>query len=119
MFAVYGIDPKKLQLKAMRCAEKSLSKKHKKTQPTAEERQAAEQAELERLVEQSKTVKLSPEYGIPAAAVTYKSMALKAGFVRVMVMIKVPQQATDKKGRIKTVSRYVPFIEGFDYSKGI
>ena len=117
MFAVYGIDPKKLQLKAMRCAEKSLSKKHKKTQPTAEERQAAEQAELERLVEQSKTVKLSPEYGIPAASVTYKNMALKAGFVRVMVMIKVPQQATDKKGRIKTVSRYVPFIEGFDYTR--
>lgn len=118
MFAVYGIDPKKLQLKALKCAEKVLSKKHKKTQPSAEERQAAEQAEFQRLIEQSPTIKLSPEYGIPAAADTYKTMAEKAGFVRLTVMIKVPQEATDKKGRKKTVSRYVPFVAGRDYAKG-
>ena len=119
MFAVHGIDPKKLVPKAKKCAEKSLSKKAAKTKPSEAELKAAEDAELARLLETSEPKKISPEFGIPAAAETFKSMAERSGFVRLIIMIKVPQQATDRKGRLKMVNRFVPFVPGYDYGKGV
>lgn len=118
MFAVHAIDPKKLEPKAKKFAVKVLSKKKSATKPTEADLQAAEEAELARLIETSEPKKISPEFGIPSAAETFKTMAAKQGFVRLIIMIKVPQQATDRKGRMKMVSRFVPFVPGYDYSKG-
>ena len=81
MFAIYGVDPKKLAPKAKKCAEKSMSKKTTKAKPTEVELKAAEDAELARLLETSEPKKISPEFGIPAAAETFKTMASKAGYV--------------------------------------
>lgn len=123
MFAAFGISPAKARAKALKTVTAQQDKKRaaagkarKQFEPLTEEQfEAAVQAEVDRIIGQLPMQRISPEYNVPAAAEHFCQLSGKA-FVRVQVYIKVPEQSKDKKGRIKMVGRYVPFVHGKDYS---
>ena len=120
MFAVYGVDPKKVKEKAHKQALAVVGKAQKKAKETKGKTKvpAVEEVETEllaKLLETVPPIRVSPEYSMPTTCEQYIAMAEKQGFVRCSVFIKAPAVSKDKKGRSKTVQRYVQFVPGQDY----
>ena len=124
MFAVFGVHLAKARLKAEKAVVSAEAKKQraaikakKKYQELTPEAFAeAVNAEPERIVGQTKPVRISPEYNVPAAAEHFCSIAKNQAFANLQIFIKAPEQTKDKRGRTKVVGRYVHFIQGKDYS---
>lgn len=124
MFAVFGVHLAKARLKAEKTVKAAEAKKlaaatkakKKHSELTPEAFAEAVNAELERVICQSKPVRISPEYNVPAAAEHFCEIAKKQPFANLQLFIKAPEQTKDKRGRVKVVGRYVPFIQGKDYS---
>lgn len=120
MFAVFGIDPKKVKEKAHKQALAVVGKAHKKAKDTKGKTkvpavEAVEAELLAKLLESTPPIRVSPEYSMPTTCEQYIAMAEKQGFIRCSVFIKAPAVSKDKKGRSKTVQRYVQFVPGNDY----
>jgi hypothetical protein len=125
MFAVFGVDPKKVKEKAHKQAMAFVGKAQKKAAETKGKSKVpaiekVEQEILTKLLESTPPIRVSPEYSMPTTCEQYIAMAEKQGFVRCSVFIKAPAVSKDKKGRSKTVQRYVQFVPGQDYQlKGL
>ena len=124
MFAVFGIQLAKARIKAEKLVKAAESKKkaaatkakNKYQELTPEAFADAVNAELERIACQMKPVRISPEYNVPAAAEHFCKLATQHQVMNLQVFIKAPEQTKDKKGRLKTVGRYVLFVPGKNYS---
>lgn len=124
MFAVFGVHLAKARLKAEQAVVSAEAKKQrastkakkKYSELTPEAFAEAVNVELERVIGQSKPVRISPEYNVPAAAQHFCEIAKKQPFANLQLFIKAPEQTKDKRGRVKVVGRYVPFVIGKDYS---
>lgn len=124
MFAVFGVHLAKARLKAEKTVKAAEAKrlaaatkaKKKYSELTPEAFADAVNAELERVIGQSKPVRISPEYNVPAAAEHFCEIAKKQPFANLQLFIKAPEMTKDKRGRTKVVGRYVPFTPGKDYS---
>lgn len=124
MFAVFGVSLPKARAKAEKTVKAAEAKKQaaatkakkKYLELSPEAFAEAVNAELERVIGQSKPVRISPEYSVPAAAEHFCEIAKKQPFANLQLFIKAPEQTKDKRGRVKVVGRYVPFTPGKDYS---
>lgn len=117
MFAVFGKSLAKAREKALKTTPKFTGKGANYRKLTDEEYQALLAEKTEKIFSNMKPLVLSKEYSSPEICKQFMQLAEREGYQELNVRIKAPVQSTDKKGRAKIASRWLPFVPGNDYSK--